>query len=123
MRLNSLLFPGFVLASALILLPGCGRKEQFGVAVTPSDAVKVADVLTSPSEYDGKTVTLKGTIATECPAGCWFELKQDKAVLHVDLSGAGIAIPQRVKSKVIVKGKIAVDGRRPTLMGEGIEIR
>ena len=77
----------------------------------------------SQSKFEGKEVRLEGTIDIECPTGCWFKLKEGNAVIHVELKDAGIAIPQKVGSKVAAEGKIAVVDGRITLNATGLEIK
>ncbi len=101
----------------------CGRVEKYGTAVEGGEVVSVVEILKSLEKYTGKTVRLEGKIVTECPSGCWFELQEDRAVMYVDIKAAGLAIPQRLGKHAIVKGRIKVDGKKPILLGEGVEIR
>jgi hypothetical protein len=92
---------------AVILLPGCIRKEQYGSAIDPSfNPEKVSNILSNPESFMGKQVVLKGKIDLECGSGCWFYIDDGSGRIYVDLNPAGIAIPQRVGKTVAVIGKV-----------------
>jgi hypothetical protein len=112
---------GLVLAVAVI--QGCGGAETYGDAITETEVTAVSDILTNASGYDGRTVRVEGKIATECPSGCWFELQDGSAVIYVDIAPHGLAIPQKVGSRVVVEGEIVVANGRTKLIGKGVEIR
>lgn len=113
---------GTVLAFAL-LMQACARTERYGEVTPGSGTTAVKEILSRPQEYRGKTVRVEGRIVTECPTGCWFEMKEDGAVLYVDIGRQGLAIPQRLGRKVAVEGTVAVDGAIVKLEGRGVEIR
>jgi starvation-inducible outer membrane lipoprotein len=93
---------------AIVLLPGCIRKEQYGLAIDPAFALeKVSNILSRPESYLGKQVVLKGKIDMECGSGCWFYVDDGTGRIYVDLNPGGIAIPQRVGKAVTVIGKVA----------------
>jgi hypothetical protein len=110
------------LALALVAAHGCGGPETYGESVTVNGTTAVADILKNPAAYEGQTVKVKGTIATECPSGCWFELNDGGAPIHVDLSPGGLAIPQKVGKQVVVVGRVVVKDGRPEIHGKGVEI-
>ena len=112
-----------ILAGLAAFLAGCSKPEQYGEPLRSAQPVSVSAVLSDPGAYADKTVTVKGKIVTECPAGCWFEMKEGEAVLYVEIGQQGLAIPQRVGREVTVEGKVSVDGRNVRLAGEGLVIR
>ncbi len=114
--------------SVLILalaLGGCDRKsaEAYGKEISDPNITKLDAVLTQPGNFDGKTVTVQGKIIQECPTGCWFDIKDDSAVIHVDINPSSFAIPQKVGKTVSVQGRISVQNNRPVLVGTGVEIK
>jgi hypothetical protein len=111
---------GVVLAA--LLAQGCGGSETYGEAVTETTRTAVADILQEPETYAGKMVRVEGTIANECPSGCWFELREGGAIIYVDLAPRGLAIPQHVGKKVVVAGTVIVDGMRVQIHAKGVEI-
>lgn len=97
-----------VILMAVVLLPGCARKDQYGSAIDPASTLqKVSDILSKPESYLGKQVVLKGRIDLECGSGCWFYLDDGTGRIYVDLKSGGFAIPQRVGKTVTVIAKIA----------------
>jgi hypothetical protein len=109
-------------ALAVIVAQGCSGPETYGQAVTEAGTTPVADILAQPAEYDGKTVRVEGTIATECPSGCWFELQDGGALIYVDLNPNGLAIPQKVGKRAAVEGRVIVEDGRAKIYGMGVEI-
>ena len=105
---------GLLLAFALAL--GCGKTETYGEAIMETEVTAVSDILGSPAAYDGETVRIEGKIATECPSGCWFELQDDGAIIYVDIAPHGLAIPQKVGSRVVVEGEPLEEGCTVTVL-------
>ncbi|MBM3317318.1 MAG: hypothetical protein FJY75_05655 [Candidatus Eisenbacteria bacterium] len=112
-------------ALAALAASGCARKvETFGAPLSPGPAIAIADIFSDPGAHEGRTVKLEGTIETECPAGCWLNVADPTGVLFVELSAAGIALPQRVGRKVAVEGVVVAEKGRPvSIRGRGVEIR
>lgn len=106
-----------------VLLQACSKPEQYGEALGRGETTALGSVLSKPKSFEGQTVKVKGEIVTECPTGCWFEMKEGSAVLYVEIGQQGLAIPQRVGKEVTVEGTIAVDGANVRLEGKGVEIR
>jgi len=118
---NIILVIGFFVAA--VVLTGCGRSESYGKEISNSQITSVGNILSSPRDYKGKTVAVKGKIITECPTGCWFDLKDGNAVIYVDLNPTGIAISQSVGRDVTVEGEVKVKGGKPRIVGGGVEIK
>lgn len=112
-----------VLLIGVLLLQGCGKPESYGALTSDAKAATVADIMKAPEVYDGKAVRLEGKIVTECPSGCWFEMKDASGIIHVDIEPSGLAIPQRVGKKATVTGKVAVDGNQISVIGNGVKIQ
>ena len=69
------------------------------------------------------TVTVQGKIIQECPTGCWFDIQQGGAKLHIDIRPAGLAIPQRVGKTVTVEGQVISKDGQVQVSGRGVEIK
>lgn len=111
------------LISMLCFVYGCGKPENFGKEITLTKITKIRDIHSSPGNYNNKVVRIEGKIVQECPTGCWFDMRDETGQIYVGLSTAGLAIPQKVGSKVIVQGKVIGEGRtKVEIAGQGIQI-
>ena len=119
--------PGFlsllILMIAAALVPACSKSDRYGSPIGDTPPTDAGRILSNPGAYTNQPIVVKGRIVTECPTGCWFELKDGEAVLYVDIGPQGLAIPQRVGRPVTVEGRISVEGRRVRLNGTGVEVR
>ncbi|MFA6175393.1 MAG: hypothetical protein WC765_02300 [Phycisphaerae bacterium] len=100
-----------------------GKPASFGEPISDKTITPIRSIATAPADYNDKNITVKGKIILECPAGGWFDLQQDAAILHVDLHPTGFAIPQKVGSVVTAQGTLKVKDNYPTLVGTGVEIK
>ncbi|MBL7129933.1 MAG: DUF4920 domain-containing protein [Candidatus Omnitrophica bacterium] len=110
----------FLLITAVI---GCGQVQQYGQTISKNKITEISKILTKPGSYEGKTVTIEGKIITECPTGCWFDLKDESGVIYVDLKPSGFAIPQKTGHKVTVQGEVEKKNEKIVIIGKGVEIR
>ena len=114
-------------ASALAFLAvvaGCGGGgEKYGEAMSVSDPTPLSAILSDPAGHAGHMVRIEGEIQTECPSGCWFDVRDGEGVVRVDLAPHGIAIPQRVGSNVVVEGTVSITDGRVVILGQGVELR
>jgi hypothetical protein len=110
------------LAVTITLAGGCGSSETYGEPLSGGAVTSIGDILTSPDEYAGSQVRVEGEIALECSTGCWFNLQEGDATIHVDLKPSGLAIPQLVGRNAVVEGKVVVMDRQLMIIGKGVEI-
>jgi len=109
---------------SVLLLPGCGRKdEKYGQSISSKEVTEIEQILTEPVKYAGKTVTLEGDIIRQCPTGCWFDMQQGKGRIYVDLNPSGFAIPQKPGKTVLVEGQVQYKDQRASLIATGVEIK
>lgn len=112
------------LAGAAIFISGCGKSPQvFGEAISNYEATEIKNILAEPQNYADKTITITGEIVRECPTGCWLDVGEENAALHVDIKPAGLAIPQEVGSQVVVEGTIRYEDNQVSMLGQGVEIQ
>ena len=111
-----------VVAAGLVLA-GCGGGEQYGAAPSGRELTPVADIVADPTGFEGREVTISGTIDRECPTGCWFDLREGSVVVHVDLAPSGLAIPQHVGKTALVDGRVTLRDGRAMVHAEGVVIR
>jgi hypothetical protein len=97
----------------ILILAGCIKTgESYGADVSQSKQVTVKDLYSgtiSPSEI----VMIEGKITTECPAGCWFYLKDSTGSVYVQLPD--FIIPQKTGARVRVYGTFASSGQPPRI--------
>ena len=67
-------------------------------------------------------VVLSGLMIEKCPvAGCWFRLQDQTGVIKVDTRAAGFVVANLpVKSKMLVSGKVIVDGDSFSIEATGV---
>ena len=108
-----------------LTLAGCGEKgtDAYGQEISNRNVTKLNAILGQPDNFDGKTVTVEGKIVQEYPTGCWFNMKEDTGMIHVDIKPSGFAIPQKVGKTVVVEGTVSVQNNKPVLIGTGVEIK
>ncbi len=109
----------------MLALSGCGGRKArpYGQKISNPNLTELSAILSDIDSFNGKTVTIEGNIIRECPTGCWFDVKDEGGVIHVNINPSGFAIPQKVGKTVTVEGKISVQDNRPILVGKGVEIR
>ncbi len=116
-----------VLGALLVLgLAACGGGPAPAVAPAATSAqaavpVTVRQLIDGSDKYAGQTISLTGKIVVECPEGCWFFMDDDTAKIYVDLKPAGLTIPQKVGSRVIVIGKTKGSGGNLQVLGEAVQ--
>ncbi|MBM3313767.1 hypothetical protein FJY70_04140 [candidate division WOR-3 bacterium] len=109
---------------------GCGAKtggtksNVYGKAI-PADMVVTSakTILDNPQAWEGKDVLVAGRIASECPSGCWFWVKDETGEMYVDIHPTNLSIPQRVGRTVRVMGKVVLDSGQPSVVGYGLELK
>ncbi|MFA5399459.1 MAG: hypothetical protein WC169_04660 [Dehalococcoidia bacterium] len=90
-------------------------------AVDGVHAARIAEILQDPMGWDGKNVMVEGKIASECPAGCWFTLKDGNAVIYIDLAPSNLVIPQRKGSYARVTAGVIAEGSDVYLIGTKVD--
>ena len=111
-------------AVSAVILAGCKCKTNlFGEAISDRTVTPIRAIVMKPADYNDKIITVEGKIILECPAGGWFNLQQDSAVLFVDLHPTGFAIPQKVGKTVMAQGTLKIQESGPVLVGSGVEIK
>jgi len=112
-----------VLILTAVMILGCARLEKYGQAISNHEITKVSDIFRNPQAYNNKTVTVEGKIITECPTGCWVDLKDETGAIYADFNPSNFAIPQKVGSRIKIEGKIKVESGKPTMIGKGVELK
>jgi len=90
----------------IVTIVGCSKIENYGNPISEKEPTKISNILSNPKNYEGKTVKIEGKIITECPTGCWFDLKDKTGAIYVDINDSGFAIPQKTGHKATAEGKV-----------------
>ena len=100
-------------ASLMATVGSSGTPQAFGKPLQGLKPVLLQDVLAKPEA--GKVVRLEGTIEKVCQnKGCWLELKQRAASVHVTFENYGFFIPKDSMGKpVVLEGKVVVKQPAP----------
>ncbi len=83
--------------------------------------VTVRQLIDGGEKYAGQMISLTGQISLECPEGCWFFLDDGTGKIYVDLKPAGLTIPQKVGSRVTLRGKTKGAGGNLQILGEEVK--
>jgi len=123
MNLKNVIF-SILLVFSLLVVFGCSQKDdKYGKEISLEESTKIGELLSNPKDYEGKIVRVEGEIITECPTGCWFDLKDETGVIYVNIRPAGFAIPQRLRQDAIVEGTFTSKETSPTILGIGVQIK
>jgi uncharacterized protein YdeI (BOF family) len=111
--------------SLILTVYGCGKKEsgKYGQSISSYTLTKIDAILKDAKSFEGKTITIEGKIIDECPAGGWFDIKDQTGMIYVDLHPSDVAIPQRVGGRVMVEGKVLVRDNKSMIVGTGVELK
>lgn len=87
--------------------------KSYGAALEGLTPSKLADVLAKP-EADAK-VCLEGRVEKVCQSqGCWLELRQGDATVHVRMAGHAFFVPKDSAGQdVILEGRVRVKTPKP----------
>lgn len=107
------------------LVSGCSPQgETYGEPISSDMTLtKVGAILSDPDRFADKLVKVEGEIVRECPTGCWFDLKDDTALIHVDIKPSGLAIAQKVGHQTLVEGTVKKRHGRTVIVGKGVKVK
>ena len=106
-----------------VALLGCAS-EQYGASIDKNiPAVKVKDIYLDSSVI-GKTITLQGTISSQCGSnGCWFVLQDDTGQVFVNLAPNNMTLPPRMNKTAKVTGVVYPVEGQLQVIAQGVEVR
>jgi hypothetical protein len=100
-----------VVTSALLLLaPMLAAATQLGKPLTLKQPMSIAQLMTSPDNWVGKTVQVKGKVSEVCQmAGCWMQLvDQEGKAVRIKVKDGEIVFPKEAIGKMaLAEGKFA----------------
>jgi hypothetical protein len=98
----------FIIALAIVPVAvasiAAAAPESFGTGVSLKEATPIERLIARPSEFEGKTVRVEGTISAVCTEmGCWMALAPDAAkdgsTLMIKVDDGVITFPVSAKGK------------------------
>lgn len=123
MKIAAISILTIMLLSTSVLGAGCRtRPELYGQPLAEQQITPIGDLLAQPAKFEGKRVKIRGTITTECPAGCWFNLKDDTGTVYVNIHPSNLVIPQRQGHQATVEGVVKTENGRTSVIGSGVEV-
>jgi len=114
-----------VMFTIAFAVSGCGKTgdESYGAPIADRQITELKQIVSEPETFKDKKVTLEGKIIRQCPTGCWFDMQQGTAVMHVDINPSGFAIPQKPNKTVLVEGTVSVTDGQVEVIGTGVEVK
>jgi hypothetical protein len=88
-----------VVGSVPVSSSDTGVAATQSTATVPSATPTIDELIQNQALYEGSSIALRGTILTQCTAGCEFALDDGTGVLSVQLEGKG-------KDRLIPLGKV-----------------
>jgi hypothetical protein len=114
-----------------IALDACLLLCVFGCAVMPVPTavpstqtpipVTVRQLIDHTDKYTGHRVSMTGTVVLECTEGCWFFLDDGTGKIYIELKTAGLEIPQKIGSRVILRGRPSGSGGNLLIQAEQVD--
>jgi hypothetical protein len=116
----------FLAVSVSFLIIGCGPSGKFGSPITTTEETAIAAILDDPASFEGKTVMVKGQVATVDDDGLGFQLDNGLgSLLYVKIVG-DFKIARGAKYQLTTaEGKIQFDEEteKPRLIASGVEVK
>jgi uncharacterized protein YdeI (BOF family) len=82
--------------------------------------VTISDILEKAPEYLNQSITVTGTIASQCGSGCWFILSDKSGDLYVNLKPNNFVIPPAMRKEVTITGNITLKDNDVSLIGSSV---
>ncbi len=97
----------------VLALPAAAEAQRFGKPLAGGAPDDLAAVLKVP--IDGQAVRLEGRIEAVCRnKGCWLELKQASASVHVTFEGYSFFVPKDSAGReVVLEGRVMLAKPKP----------
>jgi hypothetical protein len=88
------------------------KGKSFGAGIKLAQSTSIDAILTSPKDWNGKTVRVEGMITDVCPSrGCWMEIAGEKSgqKLKFKVTDGEMVFPMEAKGqRATAEGVIAV---------------
>lgn len=105
------------LAAAVLALPALLHAapgepaESYGEPLRLETTTPIAEIVADPDRYEGERVRVAGEIEGVCPMkGCWMNLRQDDAVVRVQVEDDVVVFPgDAVGAEAVAEGVVEVE--------------
>jgi hypothetical protein len=93
-----------VLCALVAVAAPAGEGTKYGEGVSGKEVVAIAELLTDPDAYVGKTIRVEGKITDVCPRmGCWIEISENEATsIKFKVKDGVLVFKPDVKGKEVV---------------------
>lgn len=116
----------FAAIGVTLILTGCSPSGKFGAPIIAKEETAISDILDDPASSEGKSVMVKGQVATVDDDGLGFQLDNGLgSLLYVKVAGDFKISGAAKYHLATAEGKIAVDKDtgKPRLMASGVEVK
>ena len=101
--------------------------EDYGAGIAnPDDLTPIPSITKAIADYDGKTVTVRGVVASVCPsAGCFLFLGEGSAQIKVDMHPGGFNVPPGKGAGQLAwaTGEVMAAGDDAVIVATGVRIQ
>ncbi len=114
------------IVAAALGAPSCGPSGKFGKPISTAKEVEIGDIVSEPETFQGKTVVVKGQIATVDKDGFGFNLDNGRGTLLYVTTGGQFKISGAARYHLaLAEGVVTVDAKtaKVTLKASGVEVK
>jgi len=93
-----------VVCALVAVATPAGEGEKYGEGLTGKEVVAIAELMTDPDAYVGKTIRVEGKITDVCPRmGCWIQISEsENASIKFKVKDGVIVFKPEIKGKVVI---------------------
>jgi len=97
--------------------------EIYGKPISDRTLTPICDIFDDPEKFDGKTITMQGSVDEEDNRGTWFYMQDDDCRVLVELWHTNIRVSKLMGSTVVVEGKVYLEKtvKLPGFIPTGVE--
>ncbi len=101
--------------------------DDYGAGIAnPDDLTPIPSITKAPADFDGKTVTVRGMVASVCTsAGCFLYLGEGTAQIKVDMHPNGFNVPPGKGAGQLAwaTGEVIGTGKDPVIIATGVRLQ
>lgn len=74
--------------------------RHFGAPITMAETTRLPDLMQNAASMSGRTIRTEGTVAAVCQEmGCWMEIRDESAQVHIRMHGHSFFIPRDAQGR------------------------